>query len=105
MDAFSDHAKEKDKEASGKLIKKEHQEVGAVQFRIYLCHLQACGVPLVILVLLLFILTQGLLVGTNFWVSIWASQSTIFSDTRPANSTEVCFFRLRIDHLLNIRHT
>ena len=46
---FTENAKGKDNEASGKLIKKEHQEVGAVQFRIYLYHLRACGIPLVIL--------------------------------------------------------
>ena len=33
---FTENAKGKDKEASDKMIKKEHQEVGAVQLRIYL---------------------------------------------------------------------
>ena len=85
----SEKSKEEDKSASGKLIKKEHQEVGAVHARIYLYHLRACGIPLVVLVLFLLIVCYALLVGTNFWISIWTSQSTIFTDTRPENSTEV----------------
>ncbi|XP_052239294.1 ATP-binding cassette sub-family C member 9-like isoform X2 [Dreissena polymorpha] len=73
---------------SGKLIKKEHREVGSVSWRVYRSYLASCGPLLVTLSLLLMVVNQALLVSTNIWVSHWASDSTMFVNNRPPNSTE-----------------
>ncbi|KAL3856343.1 hypothetical protein ACJMK2_011112 [Sinanodonta woodiana] len=72
---------------SGKLIRNEHREVGAVKMSVYLCYLKACGILLCIFVVLMLLLNQGLLMTTNFWLSIWSSASTEYYDNQQTNST------------------
>ena len=71
------------------MIKKEHKEVGAVKLKVYLQHLAACGMPLVVLSFLFLVLTQALLVATNVCISNWASDSTTFVNNKMPNSTMV----------------
>lgn len=66
-------------EKDGKLIKKEHQEKGAVKAIVYLHYVKACGTACVILVLSLLVSYYALLVGSNFWLSVWSEDSTEFN--------------------------
>lgn len=75
--------------ASGKLVMKEHREIGAISLKVYMRHLMACGIPFVLLTLLLLLLGQALTISTNVWISAWAGKSTIFMSSRTPNSTEV----------------
>ena len=75
--------------AAGKLIKREHREIGSVNWRVYISHIRACGPLVVIPTLLLMITYQALLVATNMWISSWASHSTTWVSEQPLNSTQV----------------
>ncbi|XP_060582748.1 ATP-binding cassette sub-family C member 9-like [Ruditapes philippinarum] len=72
----------------GKLIKKEHREVGSVSIRVYFSHIRACGIPFALFSVLTLLTNQTLLVSTNIWVSHWASKSTEFVKSEPHNSTQ-----------------
>ncbi|CAC5426428.1 ABCC9 [Mytilus coruscus] len=66
-------------EKDGKFIKKEHQEKGAVKAIVYLHYVKACGTGCVLLVLSLLVSYYALLVGSNFWLSVWSEDSTEFN--------------------------
>jgi hypothetical protein len=85
---FTEHGDESKPEV-GKLIKKEHREVGSVSIRVYLSHIRACGIPFALFSVLTLLTNQTLLVSTNIWVSHWASKSTEFVKSGPYNSTQV----------------
>ncbi|BFZ18446.1 hypothetical protein BsWGS_21482 [Bradybaena similaris] len=73
-----DAAAERLPEEKGKLIKQEFRETGAVKMKVYLRYLRACSVKLCLLSLLLQISYHALIVMSNIWLSIWASDSNIY---------------------------
>ena len=70
----------KDDAADGKLIKQEHQEKGAVSGIVYLHYIKACGVPYVVLVMTLMVTQYAVLIGSNFWLSVWGEDSTEYKN-------------------------
>ncbi|KAK6191316.1 hypothetical protein SNE40_003038 [Patella caerulea] len=78
----------------GLLVKKEHKETGAVRASVYFSYLKACTITLCILSLVLSLLYHGILVGSNFWLSVWSSEGELhriktskYSDTNNTNIT------------------
>jgi hypothetical protein len=70
----------KDDAADGKLIKQEHQEKGAVSAIVYLHYIKACGVAYVVLVMTLMVAQYAVLIGSNFWLSVWGEDSTEYKN-------------------------
>ncbi|KAG9508844.1 Multidrug resistance-associated protein 1, partial [Fragariocoptes setiger] len=64
-----------------KLIETEHSETGKVRFSIYLYYFRSASFFWVTVVLLSLITANALNVGSNFWLSEWASDSE-HADTR-----------------------
>ena len=57
----------------GRLIAAEEKAVGAVPWRVYIAHFQACGgIGYAFLVLLIFAITEGLNAFNNLWLSFWS---------------------------------
>ncbi|CAG5124367.1 unnamed protein product [Candidula unifasciata] len=82
-------------EEKGKLIKQEFRETGAVKVMVYLRYLQSCSISLCLLSLFLQvkcvpfsdcqfdccplqIVYHSLIVTSNIWLSLWASDSNIY---------------------------
>lgn len=70
----------KDDAADGKLIKQEHQEKGAVSAIVYLHYIKSCGVAYVVLVMTLMVAQYAVLIGSNFWLSVWGEDSTEYKN-------------------------
>jgi hypothetical protein len=70
----------KDDAADGKLIKQEHQEKGAVSAIVYFHYIKACGVAYVVLVMTLMVAQYAVLIGSNFWLSVWGEDSTEYKN-------------------------
>ncbi|XP_066291926.1 ATP-binding cassette sub-family C member 9-like isoform X2 [Branchiostoma lanceolatum] len=68
---------EKTAAAEGKLVGAEERSVGSVKLQHYLTYAAACGSVIVVFVLLAQFSKQGLQVGIDFWLSAWASASTV----------------------------
>ncbi|GFN95555.1 canalicular multispecific organic anion transporter 1 [Plakobranchus ocellatus] len=66
-------------EDKAKLIKQEHRELGAVSLWVYLRYLQACSITLCLVSLLFQVFYHSLIVASNFWLSIWASESSVYA--------------------------
>ncbi|KAK6967355.1 ATP-binding cassette sub-family C member 9 [Biomphalaria glabrata] len=73
-------------EEKGKLIKQEFRETGAVNMWVYLRYLRSCSVTLCILSLLLQLIYHSLIVASNFWLSVWSSDSNFFARNATAHA-------------------
>lgn len=40
--------------------------------------MKACGIGFVLFVMLLMLFQYGMIVGSNFWLSVWSEESTEF---------------------------
>jgi ATP-binding cassette subfamily C (CFTR/MRP) protein 1 len=58
----------------GRLVAAEEKAVGAVPWKVYKMHIQACGgIGYALLVLLVFFVTEVLNASNNLWISFWAA--------------------------------
>ncbi|KAI8739255.1 ATP-binding cassette sub-family C member 9 [Biomphalaria glabrata] len=73
-------------EEKGKLIKQEFRETGAVNMWVYLRYLRSCSVTLCILSLLLQLIYHSLIVASNFWLSVWSSDSNFYARNATAHA-------------------
>lgn len=69
-----------------RLIEREHTEQGGVAWGVYNSYFKAVGYPTVITLGVLYIITYGFQVGSNFWLSYWSSQDE--HHQRDSNYTE-----------------
>lgn len=72
---------EDEEDEKGKLMTKEEREKGAVALRVYLSYGKACGYLYVIISLVLAFVAQGGIVGADWWLSIWSSDSPRGNET------------------------
>ncbi|KAH6603669.1 P-loop containing nucleoside triphosphate hydrolase protein [Trichoderma cornu-damae] len=64
----------KSKKTPKKLVEDEKREVGRVKTAVYTGYLKSfSGLPLWVLLLLLYIAAQGLTLGRTYWIKIWSS--------------------------------
>ncbi|KAH9525654.1 ATP-binding cassette sub- C member 8 [Bulinus truncatus] len=73
-------------EEKGKLIKQEFRETGAVNLWVYLRYLRSCSVTLCLLSVLLQVVYHSLTVASNFWLSVWSSNSNVHARNVTAHS-------------------
>ncbi|XP_055308206.1 ATP-binding cassette sub-family C member 2-like, partial [Sitodiplosis mosellana] len=73
-------------EADGqKLIEQEKAEVGSVKWDVYKHYLKNIGVSLTILTVILNIVLQGFIVGSNIWLVAWSNDEAAANDTDKRN--------------------
>ncbi|XP_038054473.1 ATP-binding cassette sub-family C member 9-like isoform X1 [Patiria miniata] len=61
-----------DTTAEGALIGKEEREKGAISWRVFLFYIKAMRYPLALLALAVMLGYNGMIVGTDFWLSAWS---------------------------------
>lgn len=76
----TDQAKEEDKEKDT-LIEQEKAETGSVKWPVYKHYLRSIGMVLSIATIILNLLFQGFSIGSNFWLSRWATDERAGNDT------------------------
>lgn len=74
----------KDKSGNGALIKKEHRATGSVSLAVVAAYGRAMGgISILITVVLLYVLTEGVKIGSTYWVKFWASDQFNLMDKTP----------------------
>ncbi|XP_060072663.1 ATP-binding cassette sub-family C member 9-like [Ylistrum balloti] len=79
-----------DAESSGKLIKKEHREIGAVAAGVYWRYMLACCPPLAGVVIMIYVIYHACFVAGNMVLAKWTEEVTDFEIRKQmsANFTE-----------------
>lgn len=74
----------KQQDGAGKLTKEEERAEGSVSWSVYQTYLSASGGWLFwVLVVILFAATQGIVLGQDYWIKVWAAA---YSDKAPSDS-------------------
>ncbi|XP_071965517.1 multidrug resistance-associated protein 1-like [Antedon mediterranea] len=60
-----------------KLIEKEKSETGKVKWSVYLTYLESVGLPLSVLILMFYLLSNAASIGSNLWLSHWSNQPIV----------------------------
>ena len=57
----------------GSLISREEIERGSVSLKVYFFYAKAIGLPMALVILLLYPLQAGIIAGSNYWLSEWSN--------------------------------
>ncbi|OWF53711.1 ATP-binding cassette sub-family C member 9 [Mizuhopecten yessoensis] len=75
-----------DAESSGKLIKKEHREIGAVAMGVYMSYIRSSCPPLAAVVLLIYVMYHACFVASNMILASWTEAVTDFQVRKQISS-------------------
>ncbi|XP_033748591.1 LOW QUALITY PROTEIN: ATP-binding cassette sub-family C member 9-like [Pecten maximus] len=95
-----------DADSSGKLIKKEHREIGAVAMGVYVRYGQACCPLLAVIVLMIYVIYHACFVGSNMVLATWTEAITDYETRKQMSSNFTETFDngryMRIYSILNL---
>lgn len=72
----------KENEPEEKLIEAEKTETGSVKWKVYKYYFETIGILVGLAVIVLYIIAQAFNIGSNLWLSAWATDKNVTSEKR-----------------------